>query len=436
MADERPPEDRGYDWLYSDDAPPSRRGGGASADEEQTRATPRVEDESEHTRVLGDLPTAGRGQDGSGAAGRSFGGTYAPAARPEQPAQQRTESGPRFLEPSTPRPPTTTVPKRQRRPRRKRRWWLRSLVLLVVAWLVFLFVVPVYAWSQVSKVDARPPIGRPGATPGTTYLLVGSDSRAGLTSQQKADLGTGSAAGKRTDTIILVHVPDGSGPTLWLSIPRDSYVEIPGHGKHKINAAFAIGGADLLVHTVEQNTGIRIDNYIEVGFTGLVRTVDAVGGITVCPKTSIDDPKAGHLKMSAGCHHIDGHKALDYSRSRAFAKGDITREKHQREVIAAIGDRAASWKTIVLPWRYWDLNMAAADSVHVGRNVGIIGLGRLAWAMVHANGDSVKRCVVPYSSLGTTTSAGSSVIWDEDKAKALFRKVRQDDTSDIHCAAE
>jgi LCP family protein required for cell wall assembly len=310
------------------------------------------------------------------------------------------------------------------------------LLLLLVAWLVFLIAVPIWTWQHITKVDAEPGGERPTATPGTTYLLVGSDSRSGLTKQQRGDLGTGQAAGNRTDTIVLLHVPDSGGPSLLLSVPRDSYVPIPGHGSSKINSAYAIGGPKLLVKTIEQDTGVRVDDYVEVGFAGFVDIVDAVGGIQVCPAQSISDPKAGHLKMSKGCQQVDGHTALDYSRSRAFALGDITRALHQREVITAVGKKAASWKTAVLPWRYLSVNRAAADSLVVGDNVGPIDLARFAWAMAHSGGSNAKRCVVPYSSLGAATSAGSAVLWDAPKAKALFAAIRSDDTASIHCAPQ
>lgn len=303
----------------------------------------------------------------------------------------------------------------------------------VAAWLLFLALVPVYAWSQVAKVPAEPAGNRPAGGPGTTYLLVGSDSREGLTNSQKKDLGTGSATGQRTDTIIVLHVSD-SGPNVMLSIPRDSYVPVAGHGMQKINAAYAYGGPKLLVRTVEHATGIRIDDYVEIGFTGVVDVVDAVGRITVCPKTSIHDPKAGNLTMQAGCQQVDGHVALDYSRSRAFPLGDITRTEHQREVIAATGKAAASWQTIVLPWRYWRVNMAGADSVTVGDNVGPLAFARFAWAMAHSSGPGTLRCVVPYSSLGTSTSVGSVVTWDRSKANPLFRDINSDDTSAIDCS--
>ena len=308
-------------------------------------------------------------------------------------------------------------------------------MFLLAAWLVFLVVVPIWAWQHITKVDAEPSGRRPSDTGGTTYLLVGSDSREGLTKQQEADLGTGAAAGQRTDTIVLLHVPDNGGPTLLLSVPRDSAVDIPGHGQNKINAAYAYGGPELLVQTLEQATGVRVDDYVEVGFAGFVDIVDAVGGVEVCPTEPIDDPKAGHLTMSKGCHDVDGHTALDYSRSRAFALGDITRALHQREVITAVGQQAASWQTVAFPWRYFGLNKAAADTLQIGDNVGPVDLARFAWAMAHTGGSNAKRCVVPYSSLGTSTSAGSVLIWDEQKAAALFQSIRDDDTAGIQCSA-
>jgi LCP family protein required for cell wall assembly len=306
---------------------------------------------------------------------------------------------------------------------------------VVVAWIAFLVLVPIWALSKVSKVDAEPSGERPADTDGTTYLLVGSDSREDLSAEERRELGTGSASGQRTDTILLLHVTSGDGPNLLLSIPRDSFVEIPGHGENKINAAYAIDGPELLVETVESSTGLHVDNYVEIGFGGFVDLVDAVGGIEVCPEERIKDPKAGNLDLDKGCQEVDGVTALGYSRSRAFSDGDITRAKHQREVIAAVGGKAVSWQSVVLPWRYWSLNMAAAETLRTGENVGPIDLARFAWAMSRSGGGDTKRCVVPYSSLGASTSAGSAVLWDDEKAKALFDAVRDDDTEALRCSA-
>ncbi len=462
MSDKRDPDGPQYDWLYSgqrrkphDVDPDETRMIPRQQGDDDTEATGPVSDASEHTAVLDVTPPGAAAGPPSAASGNppsfgsapppaderaanrpaSFGGTYA-----------APQAGSRYASPS-PQPPSGHGPPQQppgasrqpppRAPRRRsrRRWWLRGILILVLAWVVFLVAVPIWTLQSITKVDADPGGNRPADTPGTTYLLVGSDSRAGLSQQQRQGLGTGQAAGQRTDTIIMLHVPDGSGPTLLLSIPRDSYVDIPGHSKGKINAAYAYGGADLLVQTVEQATNVHIDDYIEVGFTAFVDIVDAVGGIQVCPRTSINDPKAGNLKLQKGCQEVDGTTALGYSRSRAFPLGDITRAEHQREVISAVGKKAASWQTIVLPWRYLQVNRAAADTLQVGDNVGPIDLAKFAWAMAHTSGADAKRCVVPYSDLGASTPAGTAVIWDQAKADAVFKAIRDDNTASATCSA-
>src|SRR6202012_2658863 len=126
-----------------------------------------------------------------------------------------------------------------------------------------------------------------------------------------------------------------------VSLPRDSYVPIPGYGRDKINAAFAMGGARLLVQTVEQATGLRLDHYVEVGFSGFAAVVDALGGVTLCPGAPIDDPLAG-IDLPAGCQKLDGRDALGYVRSRATPRADLDRMVNQRQFMSALLDRMAS----------------------------------------------------------------------------------------------
>src|SRR5699024_4122810 len=171
--------------------------------------------------------------------------------------------------------------------RRKKHPVRRTIWVLLAVWLIFLIAVPIWAWGRIDRVDAVPDGERPGHQPGTNFLLVGSDSREGLSPEQREEMSTGNPAGARTDTILFLRV--GSGPSVLLSIPRDSIVPIPGSGEGKINAAFSHGGPKLLVKTLEQSTGVRIDNYIEMGFGGLAGLVSAVGGAEICPKKDIDD---------------------------------------------------------------------------------------------------------------------------------------------------
>jgi LCP family protein required for cell wall assembly len=295
---------------------------------------------------------------------------------------------------------------------------LRYLWLLVVLWLVYLIAVPFFAWSKADKVNAFPSGHRPADQSGTNYLLVGSDSRQGLTPAQRRQLHTGNESGQRTDTIVLVHT--GSGPTLTMSIPRDSLVAVPGHGTTKINAAFAYGGPKLLIQTIEQDTGIHIDHYVEIGLGGFVNIVDSVGGITICPTHTMND-KLANLHVKKGCQHADGRVALAYARSRhADPKlGDIARGGQQREVMSAVGHRALSPWTVLNPFRYWNLWTSATDNLTVDQDMSVIGMGHFGWAMTH----SKLTCPVPISNLAVT--------WDPTRSRQMFHDIINDDTSAI-----
>jgi LCP family protein required for cell wall assembly len=250
---------------------------------------------------------------------------------------------------------------------------------------------------------------------------VGSDSRKGLTRKQQIAYGVGKADGRRTDTIMLLHT--GSGPNMLMSIPRDSIVEVPGHGTTKINAAFALGGPKLLVRTIEQNTGIRVDDYIEIGFAGFIGVVDAVNGVEICPKQAMKD-KLANLDIKKGCQEVDGTEALGYARSRhTSGLGDIARAQHQREVVSAVGKEAASPWSVINPFRYYQLSMAGADSLIVGEDTGMISTMRFAWAMTRVNGTNGLTCGVPISDL--------AVHWDPERSKRMFRLIKEDRTDDI-----
>ena len=205
-----------------------------------------------------------------------------------------------------------------------------------------------------------------------------------------------------------------------MSIPRDSLVPIPGHGTTKINAAFAFGGPKLLVKTVEQNTGIHIDHYVEIGLGGFVNIVDSVGGITICPNHRMDD-KLANLHVKKGCQHADGTVALAYARSRHAdpALGDIARGGQQREVMAAVGHKALSPWTVINPFRYWNLWTSTTDNLKVDQDMGVVAMGRFGWAMTHSD----LTCPVPLSNLAVT--------WDPTRSKQMFRDIVNDNTKAI-----
>jgi LCP family protein required for cell wall assembly len=295
--------------------------------------------------------------------------------------------------------------------------------------VIVVFVIAVVAgglWmdSSLHRIPALVSYSeRPAAGKGTTWLLVGSDSRQNLTPEQQAELATGGDIGNgRTDTILLVHVPAiGSGtPTTMVSLPRDSYVAIPGYGKDKINAAFSFGGAPLLAQTVEQATGIRLDHYAEIGFDGFAVMVDAVGGVTMCPTEPMSDPLAG-IDLPAGCQKLDGRTALGYVRSRATPRADLDRMIHQRDFMSALLHRVASPAVLFNPLRWYPMAHAATGALTVDQGAHIWDLARLAWAL---RGDTVTT-TVPIGEF-TGSDSGSVVVWNSDAASRLFAALSSD----------
>lgn len=320
-------------------------------------------------------------------------------------------------------PPRPVVPKK----RRKRRWGrILALSLLIVVLLISAGILGEALWLDTSL--RRQPVltdyaDRPASGRGTNWLLVGSDSRQGLTAEQQQELATGGDIGDgRTDTILLVHLPGfgSSTPPTLVSIPRDSYVPIPGHGRDKINAAFAMGGAPLLAQTVEQATGLRLDHYAEVGFSGFAVLVDALGGVTVCPSEPISDPLAG-IDLPAGCQQLDGRGALGFVRTRATPRADLDRMINQRQLMSALLHRAASPAVWLNPWRWYTVPRAAAGALTVDQGGHAWDLARLGWAL-HGHPVSM---TVPIGEF-TESDSGSVVVWNRDAARELFEALNSD----------
>ena len=265
--------------------------------------------------------------------------------------------------------------------------------------------------------------GRPAPAAGTNWLLVGSDSRETMTPEQQEQLSTGGDLGNgRTDTILLVHLGAvGSGePATVVSIPRDSYVDIPGYGTDKINAAFAAGGPALLAQTVEQATGVRLDHYVEVGFAGFADVVDGLGGVRVCPTEPVSDPLAG-IDLPAGCQNLGGSAALGYVRSRATPRADLDRMVHQREFISALLGRLASPAVWLNPWRWFSVPRTAVRALTFDTGAHVWDLARLGWAL-HAEPTTL---TVPIGEF-TWNDSGDVVLWDTDASAALFEALRTD----------
>ncbi len=300
-------------------------------------------------------------------------------------------------------------------------------MLLLVATVAWLAWVPVSAWNSVARVDNVPTGDRPVDTSGYNYLLVGSDSRAGLTTAQRKALTTGSAEGQRTDTIMIVHVSESGGKPVLVSIPRDSYVPIPDHNSNKINAAYAIGGPQLLTATVEGATGIHLDGYVEIGLGGFADVVDSVGGVRLCVPRDMKDSKAG-IDLKKGCQTLAGADALGYVRSRyEDPMGDIGRAARQRQFLGALMKKAATPSTVLVPWRYTSFADAAAGGIAVGQDTGLMDAVRVLQAMRSVSNDEGLSLSVPTSDLAYRTNNGLAVKWDTARAKALFSALKNDE---------
>jgi LCP family protein required for cell wall assembly len=293
------------------------------------------------------------------------------------------------------------------------------VLILAIAWPVGLLV---WANGKIQHVAALS--GAP-ATAGTTYLLAGSDSRAdGVIDDTETE-------GARTDTILVLHVPD-SGPAALISLPRDTYTEIPGHDASKLNAAFSWGGAPLLVQTVEGFTGMTVDHYVEVGFGGVEQIVDSLGGVELCLDEStgiqfpVDEPKSGLVWDVPGCKTVDGVQALAFSRMRyADPSGDIGRGLRQRQLISAVASKAENPSLLFQPGKQVNLINSGTGALTAGDGTSIVDLGRLALAFRAATGPEGITGTPPISDMDYRPGGvGSTVRLDPDQTPAFFAAIR------------
>ena len=297
--------------------------------------------------------------------------------------------------------------------------------------------------AAIPKVDAFNGLdNRPKKeSSAVNYLVVGSDTREGLTRAEIKRLkvgGTEVAAGKRSDTMLLIHISKKRDKAAIISIPRDTYSLIPEHtnsqGKvvpathSKLKSAFNWGGAPLLIDTFEQMSGLRIDHYIEVNFVGFVRMVDALGGVEICTKKDIDDPKS-HLVLPAGRHILDGVDSLKYVRTRQFdGLGDLGRMKRQQEFAGAMLRKATSAGVLLNPITMLDFINSALDSVMTDQGLSQGDLLTLGKQLRNLSASNVRTLTIPlkyynYSKNGVS----AAVLWDPVLAPELFERIKNDD---------
>jgi LCP family protein required for cell wall assembly len=279
-----------------------------------------------------------------------------------------------------------------------------------------------YVSSSLQRVDAGTS-GTPSSGP-VTILVAGIDSRSNLTRHQQLRLHVGYSVGENTDVLMVVHIPANHRHITVVSLPRDSWVTIPGHGMNKINAALALGGPALMVKTVEQTTGLTINDYVEVDFLGFVRVVNALGGVNICLPFAVDDHYSG-LRMSAGRHHVDGVTALEFVRDRhSFALSDLQRIKDEQQLLSSMLAEATSAGVLSNPLELQRFLSAVTGSVTVDKGFNLI---QLADELRGVRGSDVTFTTVPLASINYMTPTGqSAVLWDSTAAAALFKAVRDD----------
>jgi LCP family protein required for cell wall assembly len=238
--------------------------------------------------------------------------------------------------------------------------------------------------------------------------------------------------------MLLVHISKARDKAMIISLPRDSLVTIPAHrssdgkkdigvSKSKINAAFAWGGAPLLIQTVELATNLRIDHYVEINFAGFAGIVDALGGIQVCTKKDIDDPKS-HLVLPAGVHTLNGVESLKYVRTRDFdGLGDIGRMQRQQQFMSSVLRKATSTGVLLNPIKLVNFFNAAIATVKTDSGLNESDLLTLAKQLRNLSASKVRTLTVPLGNAnGFEPGIGSVVTWDSVLAPELFQRLRDD----------
>ncbi|MEU6096522.1 LCP family protein [Streptomyces sp. NPDC047079] len=344
--------------------------------------------------------------------------------------------------PARPQPARRSPARQPPAGRRKTGWTTRAVTTLSVVVLASAGIghaVITGLDEGIGRVDPFQDMkDRPAAGHGMNVLLVGTDGREKITEKERRRFRLGGAPCHCTDTLMIVHLSADRDRATVVSLPRDSYAEVPTHterttaqqrGTHpiRLNAAYAEGGPNLTVHTVEKMTHLKIDHYLEVDFISFMRTVDLLGGVRVCTTQPLKDPYTG-LNLAPGTHLLSGGQALQYVRSRHVdGASDLGRMQRQQKFLAALIDRATSSGVLLNPLRFREVAQAALGSVRADPGFGtdqLLGLGRV---MRDFSPRSSEFATVPIGQMAYEVKGlGSTVKWDDAKARALFASLHDD----------
>jgi LCP family protein required for cell wall assembly len=306
--------------------------------------------------------------------------------------------------------------------------WKRVLgwiALAVVGWLALSLVLFLVS-AQIRQGDLSGKVDLGGAgyplTSPNTVLVLGSDQR----TKKNAEPGASTSGPSRSDSIMLMRI--GGGKNARLSIPRDTVVDIPGHGRNKINAAYAIGGPALATQTVEQYLGIKVNHLVEVSFENFPDLIDAMGGVDYtggCVVSKINGGKANGgytLRLKKGTTHIDGDQALALARTRKnlcnVSEDDLTRAKRQQQLLSAMKSRLVSPGAFVrLPWIAWNAPKALRSDMSGPTLLGLFG------AMA-AKGSPPTRILKPDGGIRLPDGGAGLHVSDAEKQAEVSRFLR------------
>ncbi|MGH2735124.1 MAG: LCP family protein [Actinomycetota bacterium] len=308
--------------------------------------------------------------------------------------------------------------------RRRWQWMLLGVFLLIAA------VAGYGAYSYFSvQGDVQEPFEedvteRADRDDPFNVLIVGSDSRTGLTEEEQHDLGANAIPGQRADTLVLAHIDPETNKVTMVQFPRDLWVPIDGGEPNKINSALE-EGARPLVRTVKDLTALRIHHYVQVNIAGFRDLVDAIDGVDVCIPEPIEFDEQTGLQVTeeeVGMVHFDGDRALRFVRSRAFATGDFERIQNQQKFIAAALDKILSTSTLLQPGRVKSLADVARRNVVVDQNTTLLGLADIGEKLRSFNPSTYEAYTAPNTGVATITVGGTdvSIVDPDDKAMDML----------------
>ncbi|MEB3366471.1 LCP family protein [Saccharopolyspora mangrovi] len=295
---------------------------------------------------------------------------------------------------------------------------LTALLLLAVLAVSALFGISEHLAQRVQRVpdvfNDVPASGRPvqehPADRSITFLLVGADNGTAEHTSGSAPNTSASTGNQRSDVIMVARLSADRRSALVASIPRDSWVDIPGHGKGKLNSAFALGGPSLLVRTLEQFTGVRVDHYANVDFAGFQGVIDALGGVDVPVSDATSTVTfRGPVNFTKGINHLDGHAALAYVRQRhELPRGDLDRVERQQNLVRALTRKVASNDIYTDPQRAYELLQSLTRMVRVDATLTNDELRSLMLGVRSMDTDALTLLTAPIAGVGE--EEGLSVV--------------------------